>query len=511
MNRSTGLKALYAVAAVPLGAAFQGYYFLSTYRREHGDAPFPISPSSGVVVVQNKENTRVTDKPRAHRFWREAKGRDDSLKDRPLRLLVVGDSLAAGVGITQSGMPILPESIAKSLSLELGGRPVYWTCVGTPGASTRRIIADIESFHKQQEETQDKHIKPRWSPVAWLNILQTFTTSHINPTIPCDPLPMLATSHSNEIEQNKYSILQHFRKYIKGKVQTIVDKLKQLKNRDDDDMKWKIWRDSLRASDAHYDVVVVLTGMNDFKSIFLPFLTDIGYRNDAKFSDELQRLLDTLKKKMKLQPKKEESLSRIEPLSHHTTHDTHRSQDHNDGPISPSKFDKAIIVLPAIPTNPINFLRYPPLSWLAFPLFQMLEAQKRSLALENPGSILFVEEPTMEIIEEIEAGRGILHAKKRTEEVIFRITDLSRKAKAKVEAVMAHRLELLKSKLHCDEVTERKFEEAFYTQTATDFSGNQKTIGSSLISHDRLHPNEFGYEFYGRHIAAAIIVELGRQ
>lgn len=36
-------------------------------------------------------------------------------KKHPLRLFVVGDSLAVGVGTTKSGTPILPEAIARHL------------------------------------------------------------------------------------------------------------------------------------------------------------------------------------------------------------------------------------------------------------------------------------------------------------------------------------------------------------------------------------------------------------
>jgi len=503
MNRSSlGVKALYAAAAIPLGAAFQGYYFLSTYRREHGDAPFPITPSSGVVVVQNIENTRNKDKVRKYRFGYEVD------KIRPLRLLVVGDSLAAGVGITQSGTPILPESIAMSLSLELNGRPVYWTCVGTPGASTRRIIADIELYHQQQELNQTLHFKSVWNPKGWLDTLKSFIKAHSHQTISCNPETVPVSSYSNEHEQKRYSLYQKIFRVIKGKLQVIIDKLNELKDPDEDDMIWKRWRDNLRASDTHYDVVVVLTGLNDFKSIFLPFLSDL--RNSARFSDELQRLLETLQTKMKLKPKRESSSNIYKLSNNDNSHRENLMQQKKDKSDAPIKTDKALIVLPAIPTNPINFLRYPPLSWLAFPLFQMIESQKRALALENPGSILYVEEPTVEILDEIETGKGLLHAKKKIEDVTFRLTDLSRKAKAKIEDIMAQRQEVFNNRHGRDDFAERIFEESFYTHSAPELSENQKSIGSSLISYDRLHPNEIGYDFYGRHIAAAIIEELGR-
>jgi hypothetical protein len=109
--------------ATPLIAVFQGSILLSDYRLNFRDAPRPIMPASGVTVAlgnQNKANIS---------------SQQDFLntQDKPLRLLVVGDSLAAGVGISKSGIPVLPESIARALSKAFGGRAVYWTCVGTPG------------------------------------------------------------------------------------------------------------------------------------------------------------------------------------------------------------------------------------------------------------------------------------------------------------------------------------------------------------------------------------------
>jgi hypothetical protein len=64
-------------------------------------------------------------------------------EEPPLRLLVIGDSLAAGVGMSQSGTPALPEAIARGLSQATGGRAVYWTCVGTPGTTSSEIVQEI--------------------------------------------------------------------------------------------------------------------------------------------------------------------------------------------------------------------------------------------------------------------------------------------------------------------------------------------------------------------------------
>jgi len=111
--------------ATPLVAILQGSLLLSDYRINYRDAPRPITPSSGVIVALAQQGTHS----------RNRRVIPSTTADKPLRLLVIGDSLAAGVGVSGNGLPILPESIAKALSKALDGRVVCWTCVGTPGMS----------------------------------------------------------------------------------------------------------------------------------------------------------------------------------------------------------------------------------------------------------------------------------------------------------------------------------------------------------------------------------------
>jgi hypothetical protein len=66
----------------------------------------------------------------------------------PLRLLVIGDSLAAGVGTSQSSTPILPISIATIVS-EATGRPVEWFCRGVPGQNSDRLVSDIANLNDE--------------------------------------------------------------------------------------------------------------------------------------------------------------------------------------------------------------------------------------------------------------------------------------------------------------------------------------------------------------------------
>ena len=132
--------------ATPIIAILQGKYLLSDFRKHHRDAPFPDMPCSGVVVVhpipQNKSQQdekqpdekqqvsfkllsspakanmpkpQYTNSSSSSSSWFSSFPLLRQQKDPdPLRLLVIGDSLAAGVGVTKSGTPVLPEAIAKS-------------------------------------------------------------------------------------------------------------------------------------------------------------------------------------------------------------------------------------------------------------------------------------------------------------------------------------------------------------------------------------------------------------
>ncbi|KAG7336510.1 hypothetical protein IV203_027785 [Nitzschia inconspicua] len=127
--------------ATPVIAIVQGTILLNDYRVRHADAPRPIMPARGVAVA-------VEDSEQATSYlWRFRHPFTTLPSDQPpLRLLVVGDSLAAGVGVSKSGVPILPESIARALSKALQGRAVHWTCIGTPGVAASQIVKDIHEI-----------------------------------------------------------------------------------------------------------------------------------------------------------------------------------------------------------------------------------------------------------------------------------------------------------------------------------------------------------------------------
>lgn len=93
-------------------------------------------PPAPVLVAQARRLRRDTPRlPDAAQPWRGTVDGPD-----PIRLLVLGDSTAAGVGAdTQDDA--LPGNLARELARR-SGRGVAWRAVGRNGATTRDIVTD---------------------------------------------------------------------------------------------------------------------------------------------------------------------------------------------------------------------------------------------------------------------------------------------------------------------------------------------------------------------------------
>ena len=93
-------------------------------------------PPAAVLIAQGRRLRRATPRlPDAAQPWHGTLAGPD-----PLRLLVIGDSTAAGVGAdTQDDA--LPGNLARELSAHTG-RGVDWRAVGRNGATARDLITD---------------------------------------------------------------------------------------------------------------------------------------------------------------------------------------------------------------------------------------------------------------------------------------------------------------------------------------------------------------------------------
>ena len=589
------------VASVPILAVAQGAYFLTNFRRNHGDAPHPVSPSRGIVIVSPQDGNRGEEEEshagtnqlhmkNLHNKWlstwkkvnivnhknnqrrrakndiqsdgngveRAAAEEEDSDPSNPLRIFVVGDSLAAGVGSTKA-TPVLPEAIARSLSKALGGRPVHWTCHGTPGASTSRIMKDIQEFTSddynslitdQQKEYKNKRNKDydnsrdsggesdrEMLGVQWKELKEVIL-QHVKIIVQelrinnrllrrrrniekNDQKNDNSASQENDVEKTNFNnritvAISESRSKIDQKLHQIIQTLQhniqrpfrrqfRQSNEDGDDDEraiWNQWNTNLSRSTilkpkdmAQYDVVIVLTGLNDLKGLFLPWMQEQDGSNNGTFKEDLRKVFYFLTGKKYQEQKSDKD------------DEKHLSMEQNSHRrIMKDKEDenRALVVLPALPTRVLPMFQYPPLCWIIHTLFDLIDEEKRALSKEYPGSLLFIEAPTIEMITEIEKGEYFLVTKRKTETVLLALKDVTMRVRSEIEGLMKKHI-----KKHDFKDNEKEIElhyEASKHHNLTD--SMPAAVGSKLVSIDNIHPNDDGYDFWGRHIAEGIIEEL---
>ena len=459
--------------STPALAMVQGVLMLQDFRAHHSDAPVPVSPSRGIVVMRSegKEQDQSRHQPQGHQ--------------EPLRLLVIGDSLAAGVGISKHGTPILPESIAKALSQNLGGRAVRWTCVGTPGASASQTVHDIFSLQREPNLLETKLAE--WQVTKrlaeeWIEDRKT-KKDILDATEDVSAAGNRIQRWWRRVQLDVNSFRSHV---LIKKDPRVIDEMV----RDRQLSQSKRCLSNLDSRD--YDVAVVLTGLNDLKDMCLPFMTrgdNSSATNEARehassegLKGELIRVLVALKQRM-------------------------RSPESSDENPCLKERSRPLIVFPALPISPMPLCQQAPLSWFVVPLLEMIDDHKKRLAESFPNFVLFVEPPTIESLEDMEAGRGPIFNSRKAEQVLLEMTDVTKKAKERVEALMRQHYQRLTNDM--EERSEASTQD-IYHQGCHDHiqaSASNRNPGSTLLAADNVHPNDEGYDFWGRHIAAAIVTE----
>jgi hypothetical protein len=529
------------VVAVPVTALLQGGVMLNDYRLNHGDAPRPLMPARGVAVAVS-ENESAQQKS-SLLSWR----RQSSDTSRPLRLLVVGDSLAAGVGISKSGTPILPESIARALSLASGGRVVYWTCVGTPGISASQIVQDINQIEPQKSgrlelllrEWQAK--RKRWMQRQQLKRRQTqLQNEQLDfEEIPKNPIArwwkeISARKTPKEIGETTRNVAQEWWTSLTTRVKEDLDDIKELvqskpqefeledeSKKEDPPLIQKGFlfrRDTLDPQVAsQYDIAVVLMGLNDVKDMFMPVMMkgknapiqSGTVRIHEGLVEQLHHVLNALKSKMgRMDLEKEQASqgSESDPSLSEKSAPEYQAQQHMRRPL---------VVVPALPVAPLQLFRIAPLKWFLVPIFQAMEHSKRALSESFPELVVFVPQPTREFWSDVEAGRGAIREGLENEKLLFKLNDVAQNARDRIQQLMKQHY----GNWPVDADEERHYEHRDYPhdhnhphhsdhQREGDQDGPSVVSdnpGSTLIAVDGMHPNDEGYDIWGRHIASAIV------
>lgn len=294
-----------ALASIPIifiaFVAIQGLQLLLWYRSNYGNKmPTPISPSHGVVVAlpaeydmtnstsSSSNNNGQDNTNDIHNNNNEINYSSDfSWKtyipgethnkflmpppfstsspqqkgdERPLRILVFGDSIARGVGQFASCTPLFPETMAGAISTAMNGRPVYWTAVGEPGSNAEWISQQVHE-RLQRANKMNAHDENNSKDLDKSRRLDGIYSSLKDDT------SNTTTTYSEET------------------IKSMWERNLQIHKEQYD-------RDPFGA----YDAVLILTGINDVKEIILPFMFE---KSGTGFSENLSKIIEGIEQTMK--------------------------------------------------------------------------------------------------------------------------------------------------------------------------------------------------------------------
>lgn len=521
-------------------------------------------------------------------WWRRALGggmvrRRPTTTRPPLRLLVIGDSLAAGVGTAQSGSPALPHSLAHALSRPLGGLPVYWTCVGTPGWSATEVaqgihnlpnlptpivrrLVDWQASRKRaarhrletatdraqhwyhtlgtpvsnaEKEEPSPPLDPSTSAIAarvrqrvqraqrgvqrdWSNFLRIFgppATKGDNADLE-EPVSRIPPATEIEEEHDESSVE---RSRVSGHNQQHIER----------GVRGLVRRNRLDPSFVNqYDVAVVLTGLNDLKDAWLPWTVSAqrartraeAQRLDGSsggIGDELLRIVRTLKATVLAPLEGSVAAANAEvpttPSPAASVPQEPLELEREVAPVPP-RMERPrtgpLIVFPALPMEPIELNHRAPLSWFVAPLVRAMDLNKQILAERYPDLVLFVPSPQSTVFSDAEARRGPLWDSFQKEAVLLSLTDLVHTVHDRLDELW-HRpyrpgwaLESTDAGLVAGDAVASA---SLYTLQGDDVvlvpnrSPARRWPGASMVSPDGIHPNDQGYDLWGKFIAGAIV------
>lgn len=438
----------------------------------------------------------------------------------PLRLLVVGDSIARGVG-SQSCLPIFPQSLAAILSKALKGRPVFWTSMGEPGATTQMLAEQIEmKRHVSRDHEGEFPFEQEWRGIGRTNFPdakgETIQETQDMAVIAPQSLTTGPPSFHDSIDNRKQWIqkLQYH----------------------------KTLHHALPYGD--YDVVILLTGANDVKKSLTPqfilqdeITGDIGKLDDGrgehKELDDLQKIFSALGHQMKAglkqsyekaKAKAEDSIEKVKvkagmkvpeenevtdeywdhdiassstslASSFQTDEDEHEVEQrrsntgytNEDGLKDQSKcqqldVDLPLLVMPSFPVRHVPLrLQMDKLSGrVALLLSKLMEANKKRVADQYFDSVFVADELNPEMFSDFRDKKGeIFHALTDETDIILSLNDVDTDQCAAIEEEMRQ----------------------FYSKHAPV---DPKFPAGYAFSPDHVHPNDFGYDVFARFMGTVI-------
>jgi hypothetical protein len=120
------------------------------------------------------------------------------------------------------------------------------------------------------------------------------------------------------------------------------------------------------------------------------------------------------------------------------------------------------------------------------PIVDIMDGTKRNLAKSHPGEVLFVPAPSIDDLTQYERHKGLIWEQRCQEEIVLALRDIRKRDCVRLEKEMRE----------------------FYQRVNPKMKWlKSPPPGGSVFSADGVHPNDDGYDFWGRYIANAIVDE----
>ena len=454
---------LLGIGGVLLVSTYQGFELLSTYRKFFGSkAPIPFSPSHGVVAASaifpsadadaDADATNIFDSTGQlnvdyqFKTFRNPKTLAHSEYQQPLRLLVIGDSTARGVGQSNNCYPLMPETLAAVLSKYNGGRPVFWTVLAEPGATLKGIAKQVE---KSIEEIHSNGGGGGGGDADFAPTMAEFHGMHrVIDAVAADAV-------QEQDDEFEYSSDQQQQQQMQW-----IQKLQYHE----------------RLFDANpfagYDYIIALSGVNDIKRIVVPLMVDddapdgndSGDNKEWGFGSDLKRLIRDLNQNANF-------------------HDRVCNAD-GDGDQSPEECTSSrrlpFIMFPSFPTRHVPAKTGWVLRWVAGVTCGTLDGIKKRVAAERPHHVFAVPNASDEETLGYMNKNGRLWDILDEDEIMLRL-------------VHANEHE-------CKQLIEEMT--AFYSKNVAPMEKNM--LCNELFAGDAMHPNDDGYDYFGRYLGKEI-------
>lgn len=420
----------------------QGISLLLKYRRSFGNkAPIPFSPVHGVVAVfdDNVEIqtvrdgggnvfTSLDDDDRNEKLQRyssdymfkafHSNALNKSLSKKPLRLLFLGDSIARGVG-SSVPYPYLPESTAKTISKISGGRPVYWSVIAEPGCTIKWMTMHVSELRNETNLDLKDVVRAEKLHHHWSELYRTD-----------EQFSSVSSGKVKWIER-----LQHHQE---------LQRLNPF---------------------AGYDIIVILSGVNDIKRVLVPFLFSGDDESrwihrdgeERGFGGDLKRLINRLNVTMFDSPDTTPHVSATCPLSN-----------------SLPRF-----ILPSFPAKQVPAKMGFILNFIGIQSTKLLDNAKRQVAHQLSNQVFAPPEMMTEHGIDYINKQGYIWNIMKEEDVKLQLVSIGEE--------QAYNL------------TKKMVE--FYKNNRAEMNDMP---WNPLMSNDSMHPNEYGYDAAGRMIGIEV-------